>query len=173
MTQSERKTVDNVVALAVSVMESDEIYDLLPGDGQDDFIVGTFTKLLKERARELYRSYPKVRKPLRWRSMATTTEAVKVFGEREVCQNNAAGDAEYKRRTLAMAARQKGMCALCGTPLGNDVTFDHEQGRGLGGAKRDDRIEVEGRWQNAAVHWKCNGEKGSRRVPYLPEIQTD
>jgi hypothetical protein len=49
------------------------------------------------------------------------------------------------------------------------ATFDHAAGRGLGGFKRDDRIEVDGHWQNAAVCWSCNGFKGSRRTPYLIE----
>jgi hypothetical protein len=69
---------------------------------------------------------------------------------------------------MAMARRQRGRCALCGHLMDEGTpTFDHENGRGMGGAKRDDRIEVKGRWQNAAVHYLCNGDKGSRKVPYV------
>lgn len=88
-------------------------------------------------------------------------------GLREVCLRNSAGKDEYHRRTMAMCERQDGRCALCGGFMGNDVTFDHERSRGMGGGFRDDRIEVDGRWQNAAVHFRCNSLKGSRRMPYM------
>lgn len=71
-----------------------------------------------------------------------------------------------------MAKRQGGLCGLCGLPM-TEPTFDHEFGRGMGGARRDDRIEINGMWINAAVHWKCNGEKGSRAVPYVIQQPTD
>jgi hypothetical protein len=41
----------------------------------------------------------------------------------------------------------------------------------MGGSKRDDRIEVKGEIQNACVHKRCNTEKGSRRIPYLYQVQ--
>jgi hypothetical protein len=44
-------------------------------------------------------------------------------------------------------------------------TFDHEAGRGAG--KQDDRIEVAGLWQNAAVHEICNSLKGSKRYKWV------
>ena len=103
-------------------------------------------------------------------------EAVKVFASgREVCNLRVkAGADEYQRRKLAMWDRQGRRCALqithiCkqrqGRWLVTDVTFDHSNGRGAG--KQDDRIEVNGVQQNAAVcHW-CNCDKGSRRMPYL------
>lgn len=75
------------------------------------------------------------------------------------------GRTEYRARTWAMAERQRGLCADCGKPMGDDVTFDHANGRGAG--KRDDRIEVDGRWQNAALHLRCNSSRGSRRMPYV------
>lgn len=87
---------------------------------------------------------------------------------REVCKDEKpAGRNEYRGRTLAMVQRQGWICALCGATMGFDASFDHEHGRGMGGAKRDDRIEIEGQWQNAAVHIRCNTEKGSRYVPYV------
>ena len=45
-----------------------------------------------------------------------------------------------------------------------DATFDHENGRTAG--KRDDRTEVDGKPINAALHWRCNTERGSTRAPY-------
>jgi len=55
-----------------------------------------------------------------------------------------------------------------------DPTFDHEAGRGFGGGFRDDSLfHVDGTWRNAAVHFLCNGQKGSRAYrwqngKYLP-----
>ena len=86
---------------------------------------------------------------------------------REILQPTHSGRKEYKRRTIAMAERQVWLCALCDMPLGDDITFDHESGRGMGGSTRDDRIEVNGKRKNAAVHYRCNMAKGSRKVPYL------
>jgi hypothetical protein len=51
----------------------------------------------------------------------------------------------------------------------DEITFDHEAGRGMGGAKRDDRIEVDGKRKNAAVHFGCNAAKGSRKVHYVAQ----
>ncbi len=86
---------------------------------------------------------------------------------REIATNTKADKAEYKRRTMVMAERQRFLCALCEMPLGDDITFDHEAGRGMGGSNRDDRIEINGKRKNAAVHSRCNVGKGSRRIPYL------
>lgn len=72
-----------------------------------------------------------------------------------------------------MLQRQKGLCGLklgyyCNlfghilTP--EYATFDHERPRGMGAGFRDDRIEVDGKWQNCAACWECNCIKGSRRV---------
>jgi hypothetical protein len=89
---------------------------------------------------------------------------------REICDlKTASGKREYKARIKAMLLRQKGTCGLCGQPLAIEVaTFDHADGRGLGGSRRDDRIffpdgeilkEI-----NLAAHYKCNAEKGSIRL---------
>ena len=102
---------------------------------------------------------------------------------REICSSTSAGKAEYRTRTIEMQNRQNNRCALCGFSFhSNDVvTFDHEHGRGMGGGKRDDRIlieihmEVDGfditaiKRQNAAVHYRCNAEKGSRKVEYCAQ----
>lgn len=108
-------------------------------------------------------------------------EAVHVYPDgREVCSSNQKGYAEYIRRRDLMALRQKGLCDLCGEWMKpDDLTFDHEDGRGMGGGKsganRDDRIEipdVNGDLQpyNSAVHWVCNSKKSSVRLKnYQPK----
>jgi hypothetical protein len=37
----------------------------------------------------------------------------------------------------------------------------------MGAGKRDDRLEIDGKPINAAVHGLCNVERGSKRTPYL------
>ena len=75
------------------------------------------------------------------------------------------GRAEYFRRLGDMVERQGGICALC--PSDDGAYFDHEAGRGSSGAKRDDRIEVDGHWQNAALCYNCNALKGSKRYHWV------
>lgn len=83
---------------------------------------------------------------------------------REICSKTKAGREEYQSRTVQMAIRQLGICALGPHPL-IDPTFDHERSRG--GGQRDDRItNPDGSWKNAAVCWFCNGNKGSRRYEW-------
>jgi hypothetical protein len=45
-------TFEDGIALALEVMDSDDMYDILPGDGQDDYIVDQFGRMLKERAKK-------------------------------------------------------------------------------------------------------------------------
>ena len=45
-----------------------------------------------------------------------------------------------------------------------NATFEHRNPRGMAAARRDDRIEDEGIQMNGAAHWKCNVEKGSKRL---------
>jgi hypothetical protein len=90
-------------------------------------------------------------------------------GGRQVCNlKTYYGRLEYLNRRNAMAIRQGGRCALCGLPMTatDPPTFDHQHGRGMGGSRRDDRIEINGQRFNAAVHMSCNIEKGSRVVEY-------
>ena len=56
---------------------------------------------------------------------------------------------------------QKGICALCKERFSNygDVVPDHIHPKGMGGAWRDDHPD-----NIQAVHWWCNGEKGSTRL---------
>lgn len=90
-------------------------------------------------------------------------EAVKVYpGGREVCQNSAAGKREYRLRTIKMVNRQKGICPKCCKSMSLlDFSFQHGDTRGMGGARRDDRIDSPG---NCAMHILCNQELGSRRT---------
>lgn len=97
-------------------------------------------------------------------------EWLKTFPDgREVLDKSTTrGFREYIFRTVAMVIRQGNLCCLCGRYLSpENATFDHEDGRGMGGAKRDDRIVLpDGRWINGAAHWLCNSNKGSRFVDY-------
>lgn len=88
--------------------------------------------------------------------------AVRVYPDgREVCQDNAAGWREYRRRVKVMWLRQGGRCCDCGKPLSlGNATFEHQRRRGMGAAWRDDRIEKDGQPWNGAAHWVCNVEKG-------------
>ena len=91
---------------------------------------------------------------------------------REVCNmQKKAGRQEYYSRTLQMLNRQDGRCAICHNPLFFLwVEYDHEAGRGANGAHRDDRIEVDGHWQNAALCRTCNSEKGSKRYHWVDGV---
>jgi hypothetical protein len=90
---------------------------------------------------------------------------------RQVCnQFIESGKKEYKRRTRAMWERQKGLCCICFRPIAlEQATFEHQDGRGMGGSCRDDRIEKDGRPYNAAACFPCNAAKGSKRVNYHAE----
>jgi hypothetical protein len=99
-------------------------------------------------------------------------EAVRVYrGGREVCQKSKAGLAEYKRRTIEMVDRQGNICGICKDPSVPmrpiedhsflSATFQHADGRGSGGGRRNDSIAPE--TGNCAAHLKCNLELGSRR----------
>lgn len=80
---------------------------------------------------------------------------------KEICSPTGSGAREYRRRTLAMRARQGELCRWCGMWMPEDeTTFDHDDRRTKG--RRDDRIVVLGKRKNAAVHKLCNGERGSR-----------
>lgn len=76
---------------------------------------------------------------------------------REICSKSAAGRREYANRLEDMWDRDRGTCCLCGqfVPL-EEATFEHKEGRGLGGSKRDDRIK-----DNGVAHWFGNNSKGS------------
>jgi hypothetical protein len=55
---------------------------------------------------------------------------------------------------------QNGICGICAEKFTDysDVVPDHISPRGMGGAWRDDHPD-----NIQAVHWWCNGEKGSSR----------
>lgn len=105
-------------------------------------------------------------------------ESMKVFPDgREILDlKTKSGSDEYQRRKLAMWDRQGKRCALqitdiCKQRQGrwpkDETTFDHEFGRGMGGGKRDDRIEIDGKPVSAAVCGYCNCARGSTRTPYI------
>lgn len=89
---------------------------------------------------------------------------------REVCDKTPAGKKEYNRRKEVMWRRQHGMCGLKISPRCpvfitlEQSTFEHQDGRGMGGAKRDDRIEIDGKPYNMVACVHCNFKKGSRRL---------
>lgn len=55
---------------------------------------------------------------------------------------------------------QNGECATCNEKFTeySDIVPNHITPRGMGGALRDDHLD-----NIQAVHWWCNGEKGSNR----------
>jgi len=85
---------------------------------------------------------------------------------REVCTNTKPGRELYKQRRETMRLRQNGLCGYCVKPISEkEATFEHVDGRGLGGSRRDDRIvDAAGQPMNLAVCWNCNSEKGSKRT---------
>ena len=99
---------------------------------------------------------------------------------REVCLSNSAGDCEYRARLREMADRQEWKCGIPSCKffhilmhMMNDgtwfsATFQHGDGRGLGGARRDDRIDHPG---NCAAHWICNSEAGSKRLTESDRVE--
>ena len=76
-------------------------------------------------------------------------------GYREIRSN-----AEMRKLLDRKIAAQYGKCAICNAEFTeySDVVPDHINPRGMGGAWRDDHPE-----NIQAVHWWCNGEKGSSR----------
>jgi hypothetical protein len=100
--------------------------------------------------------------------LSKTTNGVTTYADgREKCCNTPTGKAEYKRRVWLMWLRQKKRCCICWLWLRlENATFEHQDGRGMGGSTRDDRIEKDGHPYNGAACWKCNNEKGSKRMNY-------
>jgi hypothetical protein len=76
-------------------------------------------------------------------------------GYREIRSN-----AEMRKLMDKKIAAQNGICALCKEGFADygDIVPDHISPRGMGGAWRDDHPD-----NIQAVHWWCNGEKGSNR----------
>jgi hypothetical protein len=99
---------------------------------------------------------------------------------REVCNLlTKAGRDEYAGRVRKMWLRQGRQCCLqgfiksCPGPLKiTEASFEHQDGRGMDGGHRDDRIEkpdpVTGEMKpyNGAAHFWCNSLKGSVRMDY-------
>jgi hypothetical protein len=70
-------------------------------------------------------------------------------------------NAEMRKLLNRKIATQNRMCGLCKEAFTNynDIVPDHINPKGMGGAWRDDHPD-----NIQAVHWWCNGEKGSSRV---------
>jgi hypothetical protein len=100
--------------------------------------------------------------------MIVKTPAVWTYPSgREVCPKTILGRREYQSRIALMWTRQKGLCCLCQRPVALcQAVFEHQDGRGHGGGNRDDRIERDGKPYNGAACFRCNAEKGSKRVDY-------
>jgi hypothetical protein len=77
-------------------------------------------------------------------------------GYRELRSND-----EMRKLMNRKFALQHGKCAICEEKFTDyaDVVPDHTHLRGLGGAWRDDHPD-----NIQAVHWWCNGAKGSSRL---------
>lgn len=77
-------------------------------------------------------------------------------GYREIRSN-----AEMRKLLDKKILAQNGECAICNEKFTDysDIVPDHIHPRGMGGAWRDDHPD-----NIQAVHWWCNGEKGSSRV---------
>lgn len=111
--------------------------------------------------RSAYRWSPSPKAPSLRYEIILSGAAIRFPDGREVCQDNAAGYREYKKRVEIMWRRQERKCCLCNRRLAlANATFEHQRRRGMGSAWRDDRIEKDGEDWNGAAHWVCNGEKG-------------
>lgn len=90
--------------------------------------------------------------------IVSETKAVTIYrDQREICHGTRAGRAEYQRRREAIWDRDRGICCLCGLPVAlSECTFEHLNGRGMGGGKRDDRES-----ENAVSHYFGNSHRGS------------
>lgn len=104
---------------------------------------------------------------------------------REICDlRSPQGRKAYRDRIKQAGERQGWICCLHGiAPMCTGkmdyqygegllaVTLEHESGRGMGGSRRDDRMELDGRWHNGAAHMVCNQWKSSRRINYNEALQ--
>lgn len=78
-----------------------------------------------------------------------------------------AGADEYAARKRVMWERQGRLCCLCKLYLKiGEAMFEHQDGRGMNGGHRDDRIDKDGKPYNGVAHPLCNSNKGSRRINY-------
>jgi 5-methylcytosine-specific restriction endonuclease McrA len=81
-------------------------------------------------------------------------------GNREILGKSARDRAEYKRRREDAWDRDKGICILCGLFIPfEQATTEHIIPKGMGGAKRDDRLENIG-----VSHFFGNGARGSQSL---------
>jgi hypothetical protein len=104
-------------------------------------------------------------------AMKEEIPAVIVYPDgREVCTNTPKGQTEYRSRRSRMYRRDKGICVHCKLKIipACAATWEHLKGRGMGGAKRDDRIEF-----GAVAHALCNQLAGSPNSKLTRNSQGD
>jgi hypothetical protein len=70
-------------------------------------------------------------------------------------------NAEMRKLLNRKIVEQDRMCGICKEAFTsyNDIVPDHINPKGMAGAWRDDHPD-----NIQAVHWWCNGEKGSSRI---------
>lgn len=104
-----------------------------------------------------------------YKTKAPRQEPIERFADHEICNlETAEGLREYKRRTYEMEKRQNFRCAICERIAGSAMEFDHQDGRGMNGSNRNDRItDGLGNWMNAALCHDCNTKKGSKRYQWI------
>ena len=101
----------------------------------------------------------------RGKSQEKSASARWAFGASKICiipgdTGNSARTAKCGNSSTGRLPPRTGKCALCNEAFTDygDIVPDHIHPRGMGGAWRDDHPE-----NIQAVHWWCNGEKGSSR----------
>jgi len=96
------------------------------------------------------------------------TRRVKQFGVQRIDDPNhprgyreLRSNPEMRRLMNRKITEQRGKCGICEDAFTNysDIVPDHIHPRGMGGSWRDDHPD-----NIQAVHWWCNGEKGSSRI---------
>jgi len=102
------------------------------------------------------------------RDVAPKMKAARQFGVRRIEDplhprgyRELRSNGEMRKLLDRKIVSQRGKCGICDAAFTDysDIVPDHISPRGMGGAWRDDHPE-----NIQAVHWWCNGEKGSARI---------
>jgi hypothetical protein len=141
----------------VKIVDPNGLYNLSAGCLQDATCAAN-AKLLKDGLAALNKALddPKVAGALGELGVQRIEDPHHPRGYRELRSN-----AEMRRLVNRKVVEQDRECALCHVKFThyNDIVPDHINPRGMGGAWRDDHPD-----NIQALHWWCNGEKGSSRV---------
>jgi 5-methylcytosine-specific restriction endonuclease McrA len=90
----------------------------------------------------------------------TTTPALYIYGDREVCRQTPDGVMLYVCRRFIAWTGQHERCALCHRRIPfRQATTDHIEPRRMGGGFRNDAQQA-----IQVACYQCNGERGSRRI---------